>query len=170
MAVAFAGVLSACAIRSESAEPADVQLELVFPSPDAAVRVDVIQVLVYDNPNQDPDLCARLMFARQNGLDAPQAPVASTPIASVCSFLRQTATSRVQAPFGPAAILVAASRAVAEQTYQDFLLGCSQQVVGDGDAAVAVQLARTGDVTSQLPKTECTSLAQFCSASCDRSQ
>lgn len=152
----LAACVSACAIRSEDAEAREVGLSLAFPSLQAALVVDVVEVQVLP-PSRGCDL---LMQDRRTNAPLPQ-PVVTTGDVNVCSFL--SGNAKLVAPLGDHVLL-----AIARRGNEELFSGCVQQTIGDGDAVLPITLSRSGNAQPDLPATDCASLADLCANRCDQ--
>lgn len=155
-----AALLSSVALGCErEGEPTEASYTLKFPSTEAAVATDAVQILVFDapaDPAERAQACAD-KIARRLRRDALEPAQASQP-QSVCEMF--TSARPFTVPFGDKVVF-----AIAQRRGQDFLLGCSLQTIGDGDAPVPIALA-LADISNAVPPTTCTSLGEFCQNRC----
>lgn len=141
------------------ADPAKVSYTLKFPSVEAAIASEQVQILVFDAP-ADPaaragaciDKVARRL--RRDTLDPVQA---SDPMTMCEMFVNKP---RFEVPFGDKLVM-----AIAQKKGQDFLLGCAEQTLGDGDAPVPISLS-LADVGNPVPATGCATVSDFCANKC----
>lgn len=155
LSFALAPVL-ACAGK---ADPSVVSYTLKFPSVEAAIASEQVQVLVFD-AEVDPVLraadCSE-KIARRLRRD-PISPIQASEPVSMCEmFLRKP---RFEVPFGEKVVF-----AITQKRGQDFLLGCAVQTFGDGDAPVPITLS-LADISNPVPATECATVSDFCASRC----
>jgi hypothetical protein len=155
LAVALAPVV-ACAGK---ADPSVVSYTLKFPSVEAAIASEQVQVLVFDAPTDPAARAADCneKIARRLRRD-PITPIQASEPVSMCEmFLRKP---RFEVPFGEKVIF-----AITQKRGQDFLLGCALQTLGDGDAPVPITLS-LADIANPVPLTECATVSDFCASKC----
>lgn len=156
-AMAFGALLvSAC---SSESPPSKGNIGVLFPSTAAAVATDYLQFFVFDGPSSEaerPTLCQDLIQARKKG-DTPSPGEQSPPI-HVCDALEGAVP--VTIPYGEHAVLV-----LGQRNGKDFLVGCTLQTFGKGDAVLPVSLSLI-NASASLPSKTCPSLSDFCSEVC----
>lgn len=149
-------VVGAC---SSESPPSRGNIGVVFPSTAAAVATDYLQFFVFDGPSseaQRPTLCQDLIQARKKG-DTPS-PTQESSLIHVCEALEGAVP--VTVPYGEHAVLVVGLR-----NGKDFLVGCTLQTYGQGDAVLPIALSLI-DASSSLPSKTCPTLSDFCSEAC----
>ncbi len=146
----------ACASK---ADPSAVNYTLRFPSVEAAIASEQVQVLVFDAP-ADPAARASACvdkIAKRLRRDALDPQQASDPVSMCEMFLKKP---RFEVPYGEKVVF-----AIAQKKGQDFLLGCTVQTLGDGDAPVPISLA-LADIANPVPATQCATVGDFCAGRC----
>lgn len=148
-------VVSAC---SSESPPSKGNIGVVFPSTAAAVATDYLQFFIFDPPASADraTVCQDLIQARKKG-DYPS-PAAQSPLIHVCEALEGVVP--VTVPYGEHAVLVIGLR-----NSKDFLVGCTLQTYGEGDAVLPIALSLI-DASSSLPSKTCPTLSAFCSETC----
>lgn len=141
-------------------DPSKGSYTLAFPSTAAAVATDSVQILVFavPSPADRTHLCQDLLRARRSR--EPLQPVVESPAHGTCAILSGNEATAVNIPYGEHALM-----AVGVRNGADFLLGCSIQTIGDGDAPLPIVLS-LADPTVGVPDTVCTSVGQFCAKQC----
>jgi hypothetical protein len=156
--VGIVGVVVIAACGGEP-DPAKGTYTLRFPSTQAAVATDTVQVLLFDVP-KDPtaraNACSDLIASRKRR-DTLQPAVTHAPV-NICDLL--AGNKPLTMPFGEHVVL-----AIAQRDAQDFLYGCNIQTLGDGDAPLPIALS-LADIARPIPPTDCTTVAAFCSRAC----
>ncbi len=156
---ALACALSPVLACAGKAEPSVVSYTLKFPSVEAAIASEQVQVLVFDAPT-DPAVraadCSE-KIARRLRRDPIEPLQASEPVSMCEMFLRRP---RFEVPYGEKVVF-----AITQKRGQDFLLGCAVQTLGDGDAPVPIVLS-LADIANPVPATECTTVSDFCASRC----
>ena len=147
----------ACSSGGE-AGPAPGAYTVNFPSVQAAVAVDTLQVMAFDA--ETDDVCQSLVERRRSGQELP-ACLAETKALPTCSFLGEepNAETQLTVGFGRRALL-----AIAKRGTDDFLLGCTLQDVAKETTATPIDVAILPG--TRVPATTCTSLSQRCSGAC----
>ncbi len=155
----FFGALGACALGPEKVP--NLQYSVVFPSENAALYVENLEVFAFRNY-----ACLDLIRDRLNGQFAENATlVASVPSKTVCDVA--LFPQSFQASFGDPAtsILVVATRP--SQGAQDVLIGCATATVGDGAFPLSIYLSSIPrPPQSSIPVSTCPSLAAKCAGGC----
>lgn len=156
----FAPLAGLAACTAGPDEPSKGTYAIEFPSTAAAVATDSVQVLVFavPTPEDRPHLCQDLLRARRSR--EPLQPVVENPAQGTCAILSGNPATAVNVPYGEHALM-----AVGVRNGVDFLLGCSIQTIGDGDAPLPIVLS-LADPTVGVPDTVCTSVGQFCAEQC----
>lgn len=157
--LAFAGVV---ACSGGEASPTGGVVTVQFPSTQAAVATDFVQLFVFDiTPEQRPSVCLDKVTARkrEEKLNESLAP----PPWNICELLAGRRPATI--PYGEKAILAVAQRKDRNNELQDFMIGCSVQTLGDGDAPIPVRLALI-DVRTPVPDTNCATVGDYCGSRC----
>jgi hypothetical protein len=153
----LAAIGLACSAGEESPSPGTYTI--AFPSTAAAVATDSVQLLLFDLPKtlaERTSFCETLIQARKrNGLAKPA--LQNAPV-NVCELLQ--GRKPITIPYGERAVF-----AVAQRKGTDFMLGCSIQTFGQGDAPLPVALSLV-DVGNFVPETTCSSVGDFCALKC----
>ena len=152
---------SACVVACSSGDsaPSTGTYTIDFPSTAAAVATDTVSILLFDPPATPADrdaYCGSLIQGRK--LKDPQKPTLTTPTVNICELL--AGKKPIVVPYGEHAAL-----AIAQRSGQDFMIGCTLQSFGDGDAALPIALALI-DVAVPVPETTCSTVSDFCGAIC----
>jgi hypothetical protein len=153
-AAPFAASLLACAAAADGPSPGTYTLK--FPSTAAAVATDAVQLYVFDaptSPSERAGFCQTLIQARKR--KDPQTSRTTNPSVNMCELLQGRQPITIE--YGARAIL-----AVAQRRGSDFMIGCTLQTLGDGDALTPIALTLI-DVGNPVPETTCTSVGDFCS-------
>lgn len=149
------GVSAGCALGPEKSP--EVSYSVVFPSENAAVYTENLEVFAFENY-----ACSDAIQGRLNGAFAVS-PAASVQSASVCKLLASPQTMTL--PFSKVSLLVVGTRP--GQSPQDVLIGCAEATVGDGAFPLPVNLSVVPRGSSTLiPVGACPSLAAKCSGGC----
>jgi hypothetical protein len=151
--VAGAAVVVACAAPSSG--PSAGTYTLAFPSTAAAVATDTVQLFVFEAPasaEERAGFCESLIQGRKR--KDPQRPLATNQPVNICELL--LGRKPITLAYGDRAIL-----ALAQRRGADFLVGCTLQSLGDGDAVTPIDLALV-DVGNPVPETSCNSVGDFC--------
>ncbi|HSO36886.1 MAG TPA: hypothetical protein VLT33_30375 [Labilithrix sp.] len=155
--VAVALVAVACSASEEAPSPGTYTLQ--FPSTAAAVATDTVQLLFFDVPKTQAEraqLCANIIQARKR--KDPQKPAFQNTSVNICELSQ--GKKPVTIPYGEHAVF-----AIAVRSGEDFMLGCSIQTFGRGDAPLPIALSLV-DVGNPVPDTTCGSVTDFCSRKC----
>lgn len=160
LGLAFAVLCSACS--AGEASPTTGSVTVQFPSTQAAVATDFVQLFVFDiTPEQRGTVCLDKIGARkrQEPLNANLTP----PPWNICELLAGRRPATI--PYGEKAILAVAQRKDRNDQLQDFMVGCSIQTLGDGDAPLPVRLALL-NVGTPVPETNCATVGDYCGSRC----
>ncbi len=158
-AVTAVVALALVACTAASKGPSTGSYQVTFPSTAAAVATDTVQLLVFElpaDPGARTDFCLTLIQGRKR-LD-PQKPILSNTPVNICEMLG--GRKPITIPYGEKAVL-----AVAKRKMNDFLIGCSIQTFGEGDAPLDIDLALV-DVGVTVPDTPCATVGDFCTQKC----
>ena len=98
--------------------------------------------------------CQDLIQARKR--KDPQKPLTQNSPVNICEMLQ--GKKPITIVYGEKAVL-----AVAQRKAVDFMIGCTVQTFGDGNALVPIDLGLI-DVENAVPETMCTSVSDFCTA------
>jgi hypothetical protein len=157
----FFGIgLVAC--TAGEASPTGGTVTIQFPSTQAAVATDYVQLYVFDvTPEDRGSICLDKVTARKR--EEPLNPSFTPPAWNICELLggRNPATI----PYGEKAILAVAQRKDKNNELQDFMIGCAVETVGDGDAPIPIHLALL-DVRTPVPDTNCATVGDYCGLRC----
>ncbi|MDB4941377.1 MAG: hypothetical protein JWP97_911 [Labilithrix sp.] len=159
LSVALALSLSLAACTSGEGDPSTGAYTVDFPSTAAAVATDTVQILIFDPPaavTDRPTYCQQLIQQRKQ--KSPQRTVLTTPTVTVCEML--AGDRPITVPYGEHAAL-----AIAKRGNDDFMIGCTLQAFGNGDAPLPISLSLV-DVSNPVPDTTCTTVSAFCSNAC----
>ena len=151
--------LSVVACTAASKGPSTGTYSVAFPSTAAAVATDTVQLLVFEvpaAPDQRADFCLTLIQGRKR--QDPQKPILLNAPVNICEMLGGRKPFTI--PYGEKAVL-----AVAKRKMNDFLIGCSIETFGDGDAPLEIDLALV-DVGVAVPDTPCATVSDFCTQKC----
>lgn len=152
--------LLVAACSSGEADPSTGTYTVQFPSTAAAVATDSVQLFVFDvdasNPNARTTICQDLLQSRKR--HDPMSALVENPPVTTCDLLQ--GAKPIAVPYGEHAVLAVGARHGA-----DFLMGCTVQTFGDGNAPIAIPLA-LADITVAVPATSCNSVSDFCARSC----
>jgi hypothetical protein len=152
---AFAAVLVAC--TAGEASPSTGTYTVQFPSTAAAVATDSVLVLVFDVlPAERATTCQNLISARKRR--EPLRPAVTNPQVNICEMNK--GARPISVPYGEKAVL-----AIGVRKGNDYLIGCTLQTFGEGDAPAAIPLALI-DMGQGVPETPCNSLSDFCNRVC----
>ncbi len=162
----FLALLGLVACTAGEASPSQGTYTLQFPSTAAAVATDYVQVFAYDfPPDQRNFACADLIAARASGNTTTQ-PIFTGPRVNICELLN--GAKPITVPYGEHAVLAVALRTNGSAT-QDFLVGCTIQTFGDGNAPLPIFLQLVDLTNLKVPPTTCTSVGDRCSQACKAS-
>lgn len=155
--VLAAVVATACSAGEDG--PSAGTYTIQFPSTAAAVATDTVQLLVFDlpkSPGERAGFCQTLIQARKR--KDPQKPATQNAPVNICEMLQGRKPITIE--YGEKAVL-----AVAQRRAVDFMIGCTIQTFGDGNAALPIDLSLI-DVGNPVPETTCTSVTDFCTMKC----
>jgi hypothetical protein len=157
--LALAGLV---ACSAGEAAPTSGIVTMQFPSTQAAVATDFVQLFVFDIPPEErSNVCLDKIAARKRAepLNASLTP----PPWNICELLAGRRPATI--PYGEKAILAVAQRKDRNDQLQDFMIGCSVQTLGDGDAPLPVRLSLL-DVGTPVPETNCATVGDYCGSRC----
>lgn len=161
--VSFLGLTGLVACSAGEASPTAGTVTMQFPSTQAAVATDFVQLYVFDvaTPQERSSICLDKITARKRKepLEASLTP----PPWNICELLAGRRPATI--PYGEKAILAVAQRKDRNNELQDFMLGCSVQTLGDGDAPIPIHLALV-DVRTSVPETNCATVGDYCGSRC----
>lgn len=145
-------LVAACTAAADG--PSKGTYTVQFPSTEAAVATDTVQVLVFEGPkpNERASYCQDLIQARKR--KDPQTPLVRSRPANICELLQ--GRQPIEVPYGEKAIMAVGQRAAV-----DFLIGCVIQTFGEGDAPLDIDLTLI-DVGQAVPSTDCKSVSAAC--------
>jgi hypothetical protein len=152
-ALPFAAAVLACSAPEDGPSPGTYTVK--FPSTAAAVATDTVQLFVYavpEAPAERTSFCQTLIQARRR--NEPREALTTNPPVNICELLQ--GKKPVTIAYGEKAIL-----AVAQRRGADFMIGCTVQTLGDGNALTPIDLALI-DVGNPVPETTCNSVGDFC--------
>ena len=155
--VPFAAVVLACSAGEESPSPGSYTIQ--FPSTAAAVATDTVQLLLFDvpkTPGERTAFCENLIQARKR--KDPQKPILQNTPVNICEM--SLGRRPVTVPFGERALL-----AIAQRRGVDFMVGCSIQTLGQGDAPLPIAMSLV-DILNPVPDTSCATVSDFCTLKC----
>jgi hypothetical protein len=158
-AAAAVFALSVVACTAAAKGPSTGTYSVTFPSTAAAVATDTVQLLVFEvptAPDARADFCLTLIQGRKR--QDPQKPILSNTPVNICEMLG--GRKPITIPYGEKAVL-----AVAKRKMNDFLIGCTIETFGDGDAPLDIDLALV-DVGVSVPDSPCATVGDFCSQKC----
>lgn len=159
-----ASVLGACSLSELSEkDPHPVTVTFQFPSTQAAIATDFLQLYLFDVRSEaDRErLCLEKLLDRSKGVDL--AADAVPPPWNLCELF--AGKRAVEVPYGERAILAVAQRRVDQGKLEDVLIGCSVQAVGPDEPLAPIALTLV-DVMKPLPTTTCTSVELWCGGFC----
>jgi len=156
--VPLALVAGACS--SEPDGPSTGTYAIHFPSTEAAVATDTVQIFVFDapKPGERASYCQSLIQGRRR--KDPQKPVYQNTPVNICELLQGRRPITVS--YGEKAVM-----AVGQRGAVDFLIGCVIQTFGDGDAPLDIDLTLV-DLGQPVPETDCKSVSAACQEKCTR--
>lgn len=152
-ALAFAAAVLACSAPADG--PSTGTYTVKFPSTAAAVATDTVQLFVFDVPKapaEQAGYCQTLIQARKR--KDPQKPLVTNQPVNICELLQ--GRKPITVDYGEKAIL-----ALAQRRGVDFMIGCTLQTLGDGNALTPIDLGLI-DVGNPVPETNCNSVGDFC--------
>jgi hypothetical protein len=154
--VTMALLITSC---SSDDGPSSGTYTIQFPSTAAAVATDTVQLLIFDPPKTAADragFCQSLIQARKR--KDPQKPTVSNQPVNICEMLQ--GRKPITVDYGEKAVL-----AVAQRRAMDFMIGCTIQTFGNGNAPLPIDMSLI-DVSVPVPDTTCTSVTDFCTQKC----
>ena len=159
--LAVAATVAACTAGDASPSPGVVTMQ--FPSTQAAVATDFVQLYVFDikTPAERSSICLDKVTARKR--KEPLNESFLPPPWNICELLAGRRAATI--PYGEKAVLAVAQRKDRNDQLQDFMLGCSVQTLGEGDALVPIRLALI-DVRTPVPETNCATVGDYCGSRC----
>jgi len=147
--------VGACAVK-EDAEPAEIALDVQFPSTAAAVAVDGVKVYVYDGTLA----CNELVRLRQTAQQLPPNRFESRSI-TPCDLQAGGPNASVELDLDKEYTMLA----VGQASGRDLLVGCSSQSAFGKTKAQPIALTYI-DATQRIPETTCTKLSDKCGGRC----
>jgi hypothetical protein len=160
--LALLGLFGLVACTAGEASPTGGVVSMQFPSTQAAVATDFVQLFVFDiTPEQRNSVCLDKIGARkrQEPLNASLTP----PPWNICELLAGRRPATI--PYGEKAILAVAQRKDRNDQLQDFMIGCAVQTLGEGDAPLPVRLSLV-NVGTPVPETNCATVGDYCGSRC----
>ncbi|HEY8074887.1 MAG TPA: hypothetical protein VIF62_12275 [Labilithrix sp.] len=159
-------LLALVACTAGEASPSSGTYTVQFPSTAAAVATDYVQVFAYDFPaDQRNFACADLIASRAATSNSAQ-PIFTGPRVNVCELLN--GAKPITVPYGEHAVLAVGLRVNGSAT-DDFLVGCTIQTFGDGNAPLSIFLELVDLTNLKVPATTCTSIGDRCNSTCKAS-
>lgn len=156
------GLAGLVACSAGEASPTGGVVTMQFPSTQAAVATDFVQLFVFDiTPEQRTSVCLDKIAARKRQ-EALDASLTLQPW-NICELLAGRRPATI--PYGEKAILAVAQRKDRNDQLQDFMIGCSVQTLGDGDAPIPVRMSLV-DVRTPVPETNCATVGDYCGSRC----
>ena len=146
-------VVAACA-KEEDASPANVDIQVDFPSTAAAVAVDGVKFYVFDGAQS----CNDLVRLRQTAQSLPK-PIYESASLTPCQL--QEGRGSVTIDRNTAYAMFAVGTAAGK----DVLVGCTVQSGFGETVAQPVPLTYI-DATQRIPTTSCTKLSDKCGGRC----
>ncbi len=146
-------LLGACAAK-EDAVPADIGLDVQFPSTAAAVAVDGVKVYVYEGGQA----CNDLVRLRQTAQALPPTMFES-PSLSPCDL--QSGAASVELDLDKEYTMLAVGLAGGS----DLLIGCAVQPAFGQTKALPISMTYI-DATKRIAETTCTKLSDKCTGRC----
>lgn len=145
-------LVSACSDKST-----DGGFDLRFPSPSLAIATESLSLQAFViNDADGPGKCTELITRRAQSQPLPTRELQVTT--STCDFFKNAQTFKL--PYGTYAFM-----AVGVRQGKDLLIGCNVQVIGEGNATVALELFPILQGYTEPPAT-CPSLGDFCGGRC----
>lgn len=144
----------ACAAK-EDAAPADIALDVEFPSTAAAVAVEGVKIYVYEGAPG----CTELVRLRQTGQALPPSVFESSAL-SPCDL--QAGGSSVELDLDKDYTALAVGQAGG----RDLLIGCAFQGAFGATKALPISLTYI-DATQRIAPTTCTKLSDKCGGLCE---
>lgn len=152
-ALPFAAAALACSAPADGPSPGTYTVK--FPSTAAAVATDTVQLFVFEVPQAPAEragFCQTLIQGRKR--KDPQKALTSNQPVNICELLQGRKPITIE--YGEHAIL-----ALAQRRGVDFMIGCTLQTLGEGDAPTPIDLGLI-DVGNPVPDTNCNSVGDFC--------
>jgi hypothetical protein len=148
----FALCIASCTAAADG--PSKGTYTVQFPSTEAAVATDTVQLLVFEGPKpaDRASYCQNLIQGRRR--KDPQTPLVRSRPANICELLQ--GRQPIEIPYGEKAVLAVGQRAAV-----DFLIGCVIQTFGEGDAPLDIDLTLV-DLGEPVPVTDCKSVSAAC--------
>ncbi|HEY1695082.1 MAG TPA: hypothetical protein VGG39_23100 [Polyangiaceae bacterium] len=153
------GGLACSRAQTGSTGPSSSQYEIVFPSTEAAIATQQVEVLVFDTSMEGAD-CLSLLITRQAGAPLPESPTLLLDTGAIGTCSLAGGGGSLDVAYGPRSFLV-----VAESGGEDLFTGCAQADVEPNTPPIVVPIAQAATPTA-LPTTSCTSLSQKCDGGC----
>ena len=158
----FAAASAVFACGSGDTPPSKGNYTVEFPSTEAAVATDFVQILVFDvDPAKRAEICDELVASRITDPDNVK-PIQPPAEANICEM--RAGRKPVVIPYGEHAIVAVAQRMDGDQR-KDFLIGCAIMTIGEGDAPLPIPL-RPVAVDATIPSTKCPSVGEYCDGKC----
>ncbi len=156
----LAGALVACSAGTSdhASAPSSYTYEIEFPSTQAAVGADTVQVFVFSQSTPETD-CPSLITDVSSQESLPPT-VAQTNQLALCDVLSGSKGEIPNVTYGDVAFLV-----VAQRNGANYFSGCALATISASSGPVDVSLTAVSDTTTILPTT-CMSVSAFCSQSC----
>jgi len=153
------GVVACSAGTTDHASaPTSYTYEVAFPSTQAAVGADTIQVFVFSRSTPETD-CPSLITDVSSHESFPPT-LAQTSQLALCDVLTGTQGEIPNVTYGEVAFLVVAQRAGA-----NYFSGCALATISATSAPVDVSLTAISDTTT-IEQTNCGSVSAFCAKTC----
>ena len=134
-----------------------VAFDLRFPSIEAAVAADSVEVRVFDGTKEN----CQALFAKASAGAALPAALATTNLKKTCSVLT-TPLSLPEIAYGRRAVLASAT----DSENKTVLLGCSDVELNEGTPTVDIFLSLASRFNAPPPPTPCKTLGEYCAKSC----
>ena len=148
---------------SQPAAPTQGKYTIDFPTTDAAVATDYVQILVFDvDVNNPGGQCDQLIKARQS---APQSlnPALAPPATNICEM--HAGLRPFTLPYGDHTVLaIGERRHTKDSGLDDLLIGCSILTIGPEDPpAIELHLVTPNQ---PLPASNCATVSDYCGKTC----
>jgi hypothetical protein len=154
----FIGAVALVACSPGTQDEKSGTVGITFPSTNAAIATDTIELRVYDSTIQGND-CLTLIETEQKAQPLPK-PIYDSGNVATCTFFASQ-VKPFDMGYGSRSFLVVGQRST-NGTAADFMLGCTTAGIGDVSNSVNVDLS-IFDPTSQVPEsTKCASLSDRC--------
>ena len=163
LVLSLIGVLGVAACSASEGSPSPGKVTVQFPSTQAAVATDFVQLMVFDigSPDQRATMCLDKVEARKR--KEILTPSFQPPPWNICELLAGRRPATI--PYGEKAILAVAQRKDKNNELQDFMIGCAVQTIGDGDAPIPIHLSLI-DLGLPVPDTNCATVGDWCASRC----